>query len=176
MAAFCFLQAFSSVTAVLLMAGGNLKAYWYFFLAMQIPIWTLAACIVVDTHNRAVEKYRGFYRLGELLIWLGLGLSAAWVLGITVFTSSEGLAAARQFLYFQERNIYIALLGLAIVVGLFIQYFRLEPVRNVKIVYFTMLASFVGNILIWASRMILTAGWEPCCFPEPAKKQPIPQL
>jgi len=159
MAAFCGLQVAGAVAGVFLVSEGFHKAYWYSFVAIQIPLWTLAACIVVDTHNRAVEEFKGFHRLGQLLIWLGLGLSAVWVTGITLFTSSEELVGARDFLNFQERNVFFALLGLAILVGIFVEYFRLDPVWNVKIVYLTMLALFVGNAATWGARVAYDAEW-----------------
>ena len=57
--------------------------YYWAWVATKPLYWTLLFCVLVEVHNRTLERFRGFQRLGHLFISGSLGLVGCLFLVMT---------------------------------------------------------------------------------------------
>ena len=77
---------------------------WYWVVVQPLS-WTLYFCLLVEAHNRMLFGFKGFERLGQLLIYAASGTVAMVFLGMMFLEASR--ETWEQFWFLQRRSIYI---------------------------------------------------------------------
>lgn len=107
--------------------------YYWAWVATQPLYWTLLFCVLVEVHNRTMESFRGFQRLGHLFISGALGLVGCLFLAMTFLGPAR--ASIRRFLETQQLSIFLALTLFSTLLILFAVYYRLDVPRNLRVIY-----------------------------------------
>ena len=107
--------------------------YYWAWVATKQLYWTLLFCVLVEVHNRTLEQFRGFQRLGHLFISVSLGLVGCLFLVMTLLGPAR--ASIRRFLESQQLSIFLALTLFSTLLILFAAYFRLDVPENLRVIY-----------------------------------------
>ena len=107
--------------------------YYWAWVATKPLYWTLLFCVLVEVHNRTLEKFRGFQRLGHLFISVSLGLVGCLFLVMTLIGPAR--ASIRRFLESQQLSVFLALTLFSTLLILFAAYFRLDVPENSRVIY-----------------------------------------
>ena len=127
---------------------------WYWVVSQPLQ-WTLLFCVLVEIYNNMLRGFRGFEQLGKLVM---KGVSAAvGLLFLAMILLEKPSSSWGQFWHFSQRNIYVALTLLSLLLLVATLYFGLQVSRNVRILY----AAFA---IFFASAAILMTinglGWK----------------
>jgi hypothetical protein len=107
--------------------------YYWAWVATRPLYWTLLFCVLVEVHNRTLERFHGFQRLGQLFISVSLGLVGSLFLVMTLLGPVR--ASIRRFLDSQQLSIFLALTLFSALLVLFAAYFRLDVPGNLRLIY-----------------------------------------
>ena len=126
---------------------GSVVYGWYWVVGQPLT-WMLYFCLLVEIHNRMLAGFRGFERLGQVLIYVASGTVGVIFLAMTLLETS--LEEWSQFWVLQERSIYIALTLFSLFLIFFALYFRLRVPRNVKVLFgaFTMIFASLAVVQV----------------------------
>ena len=125
---------------------------WYWVVAQPLS-WTLYFCLLVEVHNRMLSGFKGFERLGQLLIYAASGAVSMVFLGMMFLEVSR--ETWMQFWFLQRRSVYIGLTLFTMFLVVFGLYFHLKIPRNVKTLFGTFAILF-GSV---AMTLILADMW-----------------
>lgn len=148
-----------SVSSYLLITRFHGHAYAYNYIITQILSLTFSACLLIEIYNQVAGRYTAFHRLGQYAMRFAFAVSAVALVGVLLFVPAEEIQSQRSFLLFEQRNVYLALTGLALFLGLFIVFFDLRPCRNVRTLFLICAAMFAGEALFWVLRVSLEPAW-----------------
>jgi hypothetical protein len=131
-------------------AGTRSLFYMWFWSISRFVSSTLLFLVMVQIYQKLVERYEGFRRLGQIVLYCTLGVAAAIVLGSIWSASHTALQTIEGFWIVEERSVYFALTAVALILLGFAVFFRLVPSRNVLILFGTFGLLFVGETFVWA--------------------------
>ena len=127
---------------------------WYWVVSQPLH-WTLLFCVLVELYNNILDGFRGFQQLGKLVM---KGASAAvGLLFLGMILLEKPSSEWRQFWNFNQRNIYVALTLLSLLLLVAALYFGLQVARNVRILYTAFAISFASAAIL---RTINGLGWK----------------
>lgn len=123
------------ILGVVFNQGGTTYFYVYKWAwVASSPVYAvLMFCVLAEVYSRAVEKYQGLHRLGQVFIWVASASTGALFLTMSVLGGSPEQWLS--FWHLQERSIYTALAVFSLLLILFIIHFRLAVSGNRRIVF-----------------------------------------
>lgn len=120
--------------------------YGYFWLSNDAIQWGLWVAVLAETATLVVSRYRGFVRLGGLILRTGFTVSALFLLFLWTIVPSHWIDELNNFWTFERYVVYGSLSLLAIVFSLFAAYFRLIPDHNTAVIYGVSTIILVSNV------------------------------
>jgi len=147
-----FVASFAASVFLLQRYAASSAEYRYFVLSMDAIQWGLWVAVLAETATLVVSGYRGFVRLGELILRTGLSISAMCLLFLWTLAPSEWIGETARFWTFETYVVYGSLSLLAVFFALFAAYFRLVPDHNTMLIYGVstiILISNVTTVAVW---------------------------
>jgi len=130
---------------------------WYWVVSQPLQ-WTLLFCVLVELYNNMLKGFRGFQQLGKLVM---KGASATvGLLFLAMILLEKPSSEWKHFWAFNQRNIYVALTLLSLLLLVAALYFGLQVARNVRILYTAFAIYFASEAIL---RTIDGLGWK---FPD----------
>lgn len=139
------------------LAGVRSQLYVWFWPISRVIASTLFLLVLLQVYQRLVERYAGFHKLGQMVLYASVGVASAIVLGSIFLAPDTDLRTLPGFWIVEERSVYLALTAVALALLGFAVFFRLIPPRNVLILFAVFGLLFIGQALVWALRHFL--GW-----------------
>lgn len=138
----------SFVLLVVLARAASIKSHFYFYtwLTADALQWGLWVAALTEAATRVVERYRGFTRLGNLIIRAGLIVSAISVALLWTLMPSEWTSNLRGFWIVERYVVWGSLTVIALTFAVFATYFRLVPDRNTRVIYAVSTVILLGNL------------------------------
>ena len=117
--------------------------YIYYWVVTTPVGWMLLFVLVLEAGTRMLDGYAGLERLGQIVIYVLMGLTGVLFVCMTVLDVS--LATWNQYWAAQENAVYAALTGVCFLLFAMAKGFRLQVNRNVKIIFGSLGVLFALN-------------------------------
>lgn len=116
------------------------------WLTLDAVHWGLWVATLTEAATSVVAQYRGFTKLGALIIRAGLTLSALLVGLLWTVLPRDWTSGMFGFWTVESYVVYGSLTLIALVFGAFVSYFRLVPDHNARVIYLVSTIVIVGNL------------------------------
>ena len=146
-------------TMVLHPTGGwrpfGLQPYPLLYVTTQPLLWVLYFLLLLELYSAALEEFPGVRRLGRLVLFSALAAIALACAALISLDERRGVDPFPflGYLVLQERSVFVALSAVALLLLLFVSYYRLPVRRNVWVLW----ACWGGYFL--SSAALLTLRW-----------------
>ena len=139
---------FFAVSAIILreyaVGGSPVVAIYSWYWVTTTPVgWILLFVLVLEAGTRMLDGYAGLERLGQIVIYLLMGLTAVLFFCMTVLDVS--VETWRHYWVAQQNAVYAALTGVCFLLFAMAKVFRLPVNRNVKIIFGSLGVLFALN-------------------------------
>jgi hypothetical protein len=133
------------------------------YFASQLVVWILYFLLIIELYSRMVEEFSGIRRLGNLVLYSGLGIVAAAcsILMLSDHQAGFDYYPLVSYLALQLRSVFLSLSALTLLLLLFVAHYRIRIRRNVWILYAFFGTYFVTSAAMFTMRRYFGAAFDP---------------